>query len=340
MRKSLLITALIGIILVQLPCRLIADDFRFEYQRVIKTGPEAVLNLEFVHGDVTILSSEQEKIIIDATKQLSAVNGDEAQMVADHIEIKVEHDGNRVDVTTNYLRMHNRSQSFWSKLLGRGGEDSFGDVNWTIQVPHGCKISIVNSSGAINVDNIIGSVAIRGSAIDVKLTNIEGDVAVECSKGKLELTGIEGSVNVENSSGTTVGELLFGDVTVRQAQGKVDLKFIEGDIKVKSTSASISIRQDRGSLDLSTSTGRVDIYTGLDSPRDYYVSTESGDIKLSIPETSSGNLRIESQTGDIKTEMPIAIKSMTRKQVEGSFGSGGVKINLTSISGDVTVAQF
>jgi len=198
MRKTLLITALIGTILVQFPCRLVADDFRFEYQRVIETGPEAVLNLEFVHGDVTITSSEQEKVIIDATKQLSAVNVDEAQMVADHIEIKVERDGNRVDVTTNYLRMRNRSQSFWSKILGRGGEDSYGDVNWNIQVPHGCRINIVNSSGAISVDNIIGSVTISSSVTNVKLINIEGDVSVECSQGEIEFTGIEGAVNVEN----------------------------------------------------------------------------------------------------------------------------------------------
>ena len=340
MRKSLLVTALVGAILAQLPGRLIAGDFRFEYQRVIDIGPEAILNLEFVHGDVTVTSTEQEKIVIDAIKQLSAVNVDEAQMTADHIEIKVEQDGNRVDVTTNYLRMRNRSQSFWSKILGRGGEDSYGDVNWNIQVPLGCRIRIVNTSGAVDVDNIIGGVTILSSVTDAKLMNIEGDVSIECSKGEIELSAIEGAVNVENSAGTTVGELLFGPVTVRQAQGRIDLKFVEGDIKVKSNSAAIAIRQDRGSLDLSTSTGRVDIQTGLDSPRDYFVSTESGDIRLSIPETSSGDLRIESQTGDIRTEIPIAIESMSRRQVKGTFGSGGVKINLTSISGDVTVAQF
>ena len=104
--------------------------------------------------------------------------------------------------------------------------------------------------------------------------------------------------------------------------------------------AGIAGSQDRGSIDLVTSAGSVDIQTSLSSDHDYFIETESGDIYLSIPETSSGDIRIESQAGEIKTEIPIAIKSMTRKQVEGSFGLGGVKINLTSISGNVTVAQF
>ncbi len=134
--------------------------------------------------------------------------------------------------------------------------------------------------------------------------------------------------------------MLFGPVTVRQDQGKIDLQFVEGDIRIKSSSADIDVRQDMGSIDLTTRTGNVTLQSNLDSSKDFFVETESGNISLMIPETSSGNIRIESQTGDIKTEVPIAIKSMSRKQVEGTFGVGGVKISLISLSGDVKVAQF
>lgn len=322
MRNLLTVITLIGALGLVTPADLTAKDFWFEYQRVLETGPEAVLSLNFISGDLTITSSDDDRIIIEARKQVHAVSMDEAQLVADHIEIKVKHDNNKVDIETNYLRMRNRAQSFWSKVLGTGGEDSYGQVHWDIKVPTGCNITVVNTGGKINISNIVGDIDIRTSSAEI------------------DLMSIEGAVTVANSSGYTVGELIFGPVVVRQAQGRVSLQFVEGDIKVKSGSANIDIRQDRGALDLSTSSGDIDIQTDLDSSRDFFVATESGHIILSIPETSSGDLRIESQTGDIKTEMPIAIESMSRKQLKGTFGFGGIKINLTSISGDVTVAQF
>ncbi len=322
MLRPALILVFLGLLLSGAGGELQAKDFWFDFQRVVETGPEAELALSYISGDLTITASDDDRIVIEASKHVNAVSMDEAQLVADHIEIKIEQDENRVEVAAGYLRMRNRGQSFWSKVMGTGGEDSYGEVNWDIRVPAECHVTVVNTSGRMKIGHIIGNVEIRSSAAEI------------------ELSSIEGAITVENSSGKTLGELLFGPVVVRQAQGEIDLKFVEGDIRVKSSTADVTIRQDRGALDLTTTAGNVDIQTNLDSSRDYLVQTESGRISLSIPETSSGDLRIESQTGDIRTDVPIAIKSMSHKQVEGTFGFGGVKINLTSISGDVTVAQF
>ena len=322
MRKLLPFVLLAGLILFVAPSRTWAKDFWFDFQRIVETGPQAELELHYVDGDLEIVGTDEGKIIIDARKRVDAISLDDAQWVADHIEIKVEEHKNRVDVSANYLRMRDRDASFWSKMLGKGGRDPFGEVNWTIQVPVGCQITVVNTSGKMNIHNIKGHLDIRTSSSELALNSIEGEM------------------EIENSYGKTEGELLFGPITVRQAQGKIDLQFVEGDIRIKSSAADIAIRQDRGAIDLTTSAGNVDIQTTLDSSRDYFVSTESGNINLTIPETSSGDIRIESETGDIRTDIPIAIKSMTRKQVEGTFGLGGVKVQLTSISGDVTVAQF
>ncbi len=299
-----------------------AKDFKFDFQRILDTGPEAELDLSYVSGDLRIISSDDERIVIEAVKRVNAASMDEAELVADHIEIKIKHEDNKVSVATNYLRMRNRSASFWKKVLGVGGTDSYGEVDWTVHVPQGCLITVINTSGKMDISHILGNLDIRTSSAEI------------------DLNSIEGQINIENASGTTRGELLFGPVVLRQAQGKVDLRFVEGDIRIKSSAADISVRQDRGSFDLTTATGNVSIETYLDSSRDYYVETESGNISLSIPETSSGNLRIESQTGDIKSDIPIAINSMSHKQIDGTFGLGGVSVHLTSISGDVTVAQF
>lgn len=59
-----------------------------------------------------------------------------------------------------------------------------------------------------------------------------------------------------------------------------------------------------------------------------------------VPQTSSGTLQIASDMGNIKTEIPVSIKSMSKNKLVGEFGTGGVKVTLTSTTGDVTVAQF
>lgn len=102
----------------------------------------------------------------------------------------------------------------------------------------------------------------------------------------------------------------------------------------------ITIQQSRGAIDLVTLSGEVNIQTELDSPRDYFVETNSGSITFIIPEASSGVLNIETQSGDVQTEMPVAVKSVSRNQLVGEFGRGGPTIRLSSSSGDVTVALY
>ena len=91
---------------------------------------------------------------------------------------------------------------------------------------------------------------------------------------------------INNENGNTKGEFIFGDVTIKQPTGKIDLQWIEGDIRLKSLSAVIDVNQVRGALDITSQTGDVYIRTELDSPRNYFVKTNSGSVKFKIPEMS------------------------------------------------------
>jgi len=280
-----------------------AAEYTYSYQKIIDIEQPVVLHLSLVRGSVYISGSEDDRLIIEAVKRIRATDENEAEEVADHIEIKVEVSLEKIDINTNYLRMLSRSPSFWQKVLG-AGSDSYGSVNYRISLP------------------LKSSVQIRSMAADIELSSIEGEI------------------QVDNTTGKTRGEFLFGPVTVRQPQGEIDLRWVEGDIRIKSSSARITIQQSRGAIDLTTLTGEVKILTELDSPRDYLVETNSGSITFIIPEGSSGVLNIETQSGDVQTEMPVAVKSFSRNRLVGEFGRGGPTIRLSSSSGDVTVALY
>ncbi len=148
------------------------------------------------------------------------------------------------------------------------------------------------------------------------------------------LSLVRGSVYI---SGSEDDRLIIEAVKSIRA---TDENEVEGDIRIKSSSATITIQQIRGAIDLVTLSGEVKIQTELDSPRDYFVETNSGSITFIIPEASSGVLNIETQSGDVQAEMPVAVKSVSRNRLVGEFGRGGPTIRLSSSSGDVTVALY
>lgn len=280
-----------------------AKEYTFDFQRIYDDIQPQRLELIIPRGEVIIVGSEDDRVIIDAVKYIRAGDADEAQDVADHIEIKTREDGKVVRIETNYLRYHGRGVKFWQKLLG-GGSDTYGAVNYTIAVP-------------TNIDLYVNGIA-----------------------ANIEVSSIQGAIEIENENGNTKTEFIFGDVTIKQPTGKVDLQWIEGDIRLKTASARVDINQVRGALDITSQTGDIYVRTELDSPRNYFVKTNSGSVNFSIPEMSSGKLNIETVAGDINTEIPISIKSVSNYKVVGEFGRGGPEINISSSTGDVRVALF
>jgi len=279
-------------------------EYTFDYQKIVEVEEPIVLNLYTVKGNVTVTGGSDGQVIVEAVKKVRGTNSDEAEEVADHIEIKVKPGKHKVEVETHYMKMVNRSRSFWSKLLGAGGSDSYGEVDFNITVPTRTSVSIM------------------------------------CLDGEVAISSVEGQVTVDNSAGSTRGEYIFGPVTLVQPTGEIDLQWIEGDIKIKSTSSKISIIQVRGAIDLSTSAGMVNVQTELQSPKDYFVETTSGSITFSVPISSSGMLNIETDGGEIRTEVPVTIQSVSRKRLVGQFGDGGPKISLSSSTGDVDIVLY
>jgi len=283
----------------------IAEEFRFDYHRTVDISGPVKLDLQLTSGSVVVTGTEEDRVVIDAVKVVRGSHYEEAEEVADHIEIKVRQLDRTVEIRTNYLKMFNRSRSFWQKVFGFGsGSGSYGRVEYHVAVPLNCC---------------------------VKIDAISADILVE---------NIEGELFIQNSSGITRAEFVFGPVTVRQPSGEIDLRWIEGDIRVKASAARIEIRQVRGAIDLLSESGDVTVQTELDSPKDYFVETQSGEIRFLVPEAASGLLRIESRSGEIATKMAVAVKSLSRERLVGEFGRGGPRIELVSRSGDVTVAPY
>ncbi len=280
-----------------------AEEYTFDYQKIIDLDQPGQLDLRLVHGSVRIVGGEGSQVVIEAVKRVRASNYDEAQEVADHMEIKTRQKGTLIEIQTNYLTMVRRGRSFWQKLFG-SGSDAPGNVEYTITVPY------------------------------------QTDIRIASVAGKISVSSLEGALTVENESGEVRAEYVIGPLSVSQPHGSIDLQWIEGDIRVKAVTGTVSVNQVRGALDIAARTGEVHVRTELDSPDDFFVETTSGQIHFAVPLSASGKLSVETASGGIQSDVPVVIEAVTKRQLVGIFGQGGPRVHLTSSSGDVTIAQF
>ncbi|PKK84240.1 MAG: hypothetical protein CVT49_04540 [candidate division Zixibacteria bacterium HGW-Zixibacteria-1] len=331
--------------------------FSFEYQKIVEVPEKPELIINNSAGDIKITGAPVETITINAIKHVRAAEQDEAEEVAEHIEIKVTQDRGKISIKTNFLKLKSRSESFWSKLFG-SGEDSFGSVDFDITVPQRCKLSVDNSSGTIAISGVSGDVTATGVSDkmtlqdiygdlvlnmmtgDVTLTSITGRADITTGGSNIDFTSITGAVDIHSTSGIKKGLYISGPVTISQTSGAVDIAYLNGDLQLRSTSGKVTVGQEEGTISIQTHTGDVEIKTELFSDKDFYVSTTTGSIIFSLPETTSGKVRIETSSGQIITKLPVSIESVTQNKLTGSFGSGGPQITLITESGDITVTEY
>ncbi len=299
--RKLILSILVICLATALPAA--AEEFSFNYQKLINIQNPVLIDIEMVRGAVQVTGTDDNLIVIEAVKMVRASNRNEAEEIAAHIEIKVRETNDKVSILTNYLDLINRSPSFWNKIIG-GGDKVISAVLYKISLPFNCGLRI--------------------KAFDADI----------------ELTNVESNIYIEKSAGLTKAEFVLGTVEIHQPLGEIDLQWIEGDIKINSKSSKIFIRQTRGAIELSTYNGNVDIQTEFDSVNDYVVETSSGNIIFGVPISAAGEIHLETQTGEFSSEIPVEVISMARNRMVGIFGGGGTKVRINSASGKVVLAQF
>jgi len=317
----------------------VAAEAWFEFERSVEVTAPVDLDLTLTAGKVHITRGDVDHLKIEGVKRIWGREWEEARRVADLIQVDVKRTGGKVAIATNYLPLDKQDQSFPASKPDKGSA-YYGKVDFEITAPAFSKITIRGQAAQVELESLECDVLVENGDGYFSGESLTGAVTVRQKSGNIDLASIEGPVDIDNGSGLTYGEFLFGPLTVRQSDGEVSLRWVEGDVRIKTVSSSVSIQQTRGAVDLESDDGDVFVKTELDSPRDFFVQTTSGRILFSVPAGSAGTLTMSSTSGVITTELPVAVQSMTDHQLEGVVGRGGTRIELSSKSGDVTLAAY
>ena len=344
--------------LLLLPAAAFGKVYKYQYQKIVNVEPRLELTINNANGNIILTANSENVLKVDAVKNIYAESKEEADLVSEHVQISVSATDGHFTIEPQFLTIHDRSPSFWQKVLGKSGEPSYGSIDFIISVPTDCNADIYNTSGDVETAGIRGKLLISGTAGNVRIRDTQGDAEITTTSGTVAINDVEGNfhinangsdisfyslngdIEIRNSSGRTTGEYLIGDLSMSQTTGNIALKHIEGDVRIKSTSGKIELLQDFGALDIASESGDITVKTELNSEKDYFIETVSGSIRFDIPEASGGKVKLEAGSGDIDTKIPISIDSFSRTRIAGSFGRGGPRISLTTMSGDIIFSKF
>ena len=200
------------------------------------------------------------------------------------------------------------------------------DANLTLKVPKGARLHAETVSADINVTGlrggqslhtVSGSIQTQAFDADVSVATVSGDATVAGSGGKASVSAesVSGELEVHGVRGSFDGEVVSGTLTAEVAAAeRLHAETVSGDVTIK---ASL------------TGAARVDL------------NSVSGEVSLELKSPVNAEFDIESFSGDIESCFKSKARD-TNKYGPGSElrfteGSGGARVEIDSLSGDIRI---
>jgi hypothetical protein len=209
----------------------------------------------------------------------------------------------------------------------RAGRGRSGETRYEVTVPVGVRLELKSVSGQITAHGVKG---------ELEVGAVSGDIDVSDGTGHSEIESVSGDITAARLSGETRVNAVSGDLSLRDITGTLEVETVSGEMTLEHGSLS-SLRSETVSGDLT--------YDGtLDAQGRYEFHSQSGDIRLRIPATSGGTVRVETFSGDIDSDFqltmqPGASEGRRPRRQEFTFGNGSARITAETFSGDINIEK-
>jgi DUF4097 and DUF4098 domain-containing protein YvlB len=140
-----------------------------------------------------------------------------------------------------------------------------------------------------------------------------------------------------------------GDVELIGRYGDIKAGSTNGDIKLSGSAAAADLSTTNGSINAADLTGPVDAHTTNGRitltvsalKGDIVAHTTNGSITARLGGEINAQLKVHTTNGHIDTSLPITIRdlSQSRRRLEGTIGSGGPLIELSTTNGSVSIER-
>jgi hypothetical protein len=274
------------------------EDFSYNYP--LKSGGR--LFLETFNGSVEVMGWDKEAVDITGTKYASTPE------LLGRLKIDIVSEPDSIRIRT--IRP--------SEIRGGAG------ARYTVRLPRRVILERVESSnGGVRVEGIEGSARVRTSNGSINVWNVRGDFDGITSNASVDLGQFTGAATLKSSNGRIKADGVRGFFGAHTSNASIDATLGELD--------------PARPLRLITSNGNVSLT--LDSYRgnEVEVRTSNSSINLRLPSGANAQLRAVTSNGSVSCDFPLDNAITGKARLEGTVGSGGPLVDLTSSNGNIRV---
>jgi DUF4097 and DUF4098 domain-containing protein YvlB len=286
--------------------------------------PGTTLDVDTSSGSIAVTGTDATACNIIAAITGHAPTEEEAQELAEQVEIRLEQAGNTLKVRADKPTLSsNRGLS----------------ISYSVTVPRQANIQCRSAYGSLNVIGIEGTVNGKTSSGSIKAEAIHGethldtsygsiscrdvageDITLRSSSGSITAANIEGTARIESSYGSvTCEEFSGGNLTLKSGSGRIvvsDATF--GTCNADTSYGSVTGSNLKGNtITCHSSSGNINIANG-DAPN-MSLSTSYGRVKAR--QITTGNLSASSSSGSIDIVCAPACPPELKARVKSSYGS-------------------
>lgn len=277
------------------------EDFHYSYD--LKAGGR--LELETFNGSVEITGWDKDTIDISGTKRARSRD------LLDQIKVNVVNAPDSVRIETR-------------RPVDRRGNMG---VSFVIHAPKKLVLERINSSnGGIRIEQIQGHGRLRTSNGGIKTISCQGDFEVTTSNGTIDLADLSGGATARTSNGAIKADGLRGYFEGQTSNGGIDVRIAEA-----------KGRQVRAT----TSNGRINLVIESNKDADVKASTSNGGITVKLPSNIKAQLRAHTSNSSISSDFDVTTSgNISKHHLEGTIGSGGPLVDLSTSNGNIKIAKL
>jgi DUF4097 and DUF4098 domain-containing protein YvlB len=187
------------------------------------------------------------------------------------------------------------------------------------------------------------------AAVDYEIT-VPSDVSVNVSttSAPVNADGLSGDIGLSSETGQiTVRNSQKAHVRVRSMTGAVTLNNVAlSRVEIQSAGGTVMLTKVTGQrVSVGTTSGNIEYHGDFSGGGDYLLTTHSGAIDVTLPQTASVDLTARSNKGSVENDFPLEEKShnsftpQSGRSFAGTSNSGSSSVELQSFSGKIRVKK-
>jgi DUF4097 and DUF4098 domain-containing protein YvlB len=224
---------------------------------------------------------------------------------------------NKVEVDQSSANDHRRIEITTHALPDLKPTAEEARVDFEISVPAGISVTVNAATATITAEDLSGDISFSSDTGQITLHDVGKS---DARKSSVQVRTVTGMVNLSNINGEPV--------EVTSSAGAVQLANVTGP-KVK----------------IGTGSGNITYSGDCSGMGNYILTTHTGAIDVSLPQTASVDITARSVSGDVQNEFPLSPKMHTSftpqagRSFTGTSNSGASSVQLQSFSGRIRVKK-